>query len=67
MATPQRNYSRVTKKYGVKTLVWFEQHDSRESAFARERQIKKRNRVWKLELFEKSNPSWRDLGDEISI
>lgn len=29
-----------TKQYGVKTLVWFEEHSSRESAFARERQIK---------------------------
>ena len=55
-----------TKKYGVKDLVWFEVHESRESAFERERQIKKWNRVWKLELFEQSNPTWRDLGDEIS-
>jgi putative endonuclease len=30
-----------TKKYGVKLLVWYEAHDSRESAFRRERQIKK--------------------------
>ena len=30
-----------TKTYGVKFLVWFEQHESRESAFARERAIKK--------------------------
>jgi putative endonuclease len=33
----------------------------------RERQIKKWNRVWKLELIEKSNPSWRDLYEEIAI
>jgi putative endonuclease len=55
-----------TKRYGVKDLVWFEVHESRESAFARERQIKRWNRVWKLELIEKSNSGWRDLGDEIS-
>jgi putative endonuclease len=30
-----------TKKYGVKLLVWFEEHGSRESAFLRERQMKK--------------------------
>ena len=54
-----------TKKYGVKMLVWYELHDSRESAFSRERQIKKWNRVWKLELIEKANPGWRDLYDEI--
>jgi putative endonuclease len=56
-----------TKQHSVKTLIWYEAHESRESAFLRERQIKKWNRVWKLELIEKENPSWRDLGDEISM
>jgi len=55
-----------TKTYGVKTLVWHEIHESRETAFARERQIKKWNRAWKLEMIEKSNPSWRDLWDEVT-
>jgi putative endonuclease len=50
-----------TKKYGVKTLVWFEVHETRESAFRRERQIKKWNRKWKLELIENQNPQWHDL------
>jgi len=54
-------------RYGIKLLVWYEPHETRETAFARERQIKKWNRVWKLELIEKQNPSWRDLGDEVSI
>jgi len=42
-----------TRDYGVKTLVWHETHESRESGFSRERQIKKWKRVWKLELIEK--------------
>jgi putative endonuclease len=54
-----------TKQYGVKMLVWYEQHDSRESAFVRERQIKNWNRAWKLRLIEKMNPLWRDLYDDI--
>jgi putative endonuclease len=58
--------SGFTKDYGVKLLVWYEVHGSRESAFIRERQIKKWNRVWKLELIEKTNPGWRDLFDEIA-
>ncbi len=33
--------SGFTKKYGLKILVWVEEHDSRESAFLRERQMKK--------------------------
>jgi putative endonuclease len=39
-----------TRKYGVKLLVWFEQHESRETAFQRERQLKKWNRAWKVQL-----------------
>jgi putative endonuclease len=54
-----------TKKYGVKTLVWFEIHDDIEQAIMREKQIKKWNRKWKLELIEKANPEWRDIGDDI--
>jgi putative endonuclease len=54
-----------TKKYGVKTLVWYEIHESRESAFRRERQLKKWNRAWKLQLIERLNPSWRDLAHEL--
>lgn len=54
-----------TKRYGIKTLVWFEVHESRDSAFSREQQIKKWNRAWKLELIEKENAGWRDLWSEI--
>jgi putative endonuclease len=46
-------------------LVWYEQHESRESAFARERQMKKWNRAWKLKSIERVNPGWRDLWDEV--
>jgi putative endonuclease len=44
-----------TKAYGVNILVWFEEHPTRESAFARERAIKKWRRAWKIELIEKAN------------
>ena len=50
-----------TKKYGVDKLVWFELHESIESAIPREKAIKKWNRHWKLELIEKTNPEWIDL------
>jgi putative endonuclease len=55
-----------TKEYGVKALVWYELHETRESAFQRERRLKKWNRAWKLRLIERSNPQWRDLADEVS-
>jgi putative endonuclease len=54
-----------TRKYGVKTLVWYELHESRETAFQRERQLKKWNRAWKIELIERLNPNWRDLACEL--
>jgi putative endonuclease len=55
-----------TRQYGVKMLVWFEQHETRESALQRERQLKKWNRAWKLQLIERFNPSWKDLADELT-
>ena len=55
-----------TREYGAKTLVWYEQHESRESAFIRERQIKKWNPAWKLKIIEGMNPQWRDLWDDLN-
>ena len=54
-----------TKEYGIKLLVWYEQHENAESAITREKQIKKWNRAWKIRLIEKSNPYWNDLYPEI--
>jgi predicted GIY-YIG superfamily endonuclease len=45
-----------TKQYGVKILVWYEQHESREAALTRERQMKKWDRAWKLQAIEQMNP-----------
>lgn len=45
-----------TSRYGVKMLVYFEVHETAESAIVREKQIKKWNRAWKLNLIEQNNP-----------
>jgi putative endonuclease len=50
-----------TETYNVKMLVWFEQHQTMESAIRREKQIKKWRREWKLNLIEAAKPDWRDL------
>jgi putative endonuclease len=50
-----------TKRYGLKQLVYYESHEGPEEAITREKQLKKWNRAWKLELIEKSNPAWQDL------
>jgi putative endonuclease len=50
-----------SKKYGVKTLVYFEVLKDVEEAILREKRIKKWNRKWKINLIEKANPDWNDL------
>ena len=54
-----------TRKYNVKTLVYYEVHKNVESALTREKKIKRWRRSWKLELIENSNPGWRDLYEDI--
>jgi putative endonuclease len=55
-----------TKRYGVHNLVWYEPHETMESAIKREKSIKKWNRKWKLGLVEKSNPQWQDLSKDLN-
>jgi putative endonuclease len=50
-----------TRQHGVHVLVWYEIHETMESAIVREKTIKEWKRKWKLNLIERSNPEWRDL------
>ncbi|NIA07696.1 MAG: GIY-YIG nuclease family protein [Actinobacteria bacterium] len=54
-----------TNKYHVHQLVHYEQFNNAQVAIAREKQLKKWKRKWKLELIEESNPDWKDLYEEI--
>ncbi len=56
-----------THKYGVKTLVYYEVHESPEAAITRENQMKKWDRAWKIRIIEKSNPQWDDLYEQIVL
>ena len=53
-----------TYKYNVDKLVYFEEFDTYEAAFTRERRLKKWNREWKIKLIEQQNPEWKDLSAE---
>jgi putative endonuclease len=55
-----------TKRYGVDRLVWFEIYDDALNAIAREKEVKKWRRDWKIRLIEDSNPGWVDLYDGIA-
>ncbi|MCP4583358.1 MAG: GIY-YIG nuclease family protein [candidate division Zixibacteria bacterium] len=50
-----------SKKYNTDKLVYNEIHGDIKEAIIREKQMKKWNRQWKIELIEKSNPEWNDL------
>ena len=54
-----------TAKYHVDKLVYYEVYDDASSAICREKQLKKWNRAWKIQLIEQKNPLWRDQYDEI--
>jgi putative endonuclease len=55
-----------TAKYGVDRLVWFEAHETLESALLREKRIKDWKRAWKIQLLERDNPHWVDLYPQLS-
>ncbi|WP_416795685.1 GIY-YIG nuclease family protein [Ciceribacter azotifigens] len=54
-----------TSTYGLKRLVWYEEHQSIGTAIQREKSLKRWYRRWKIELIESLNPDWRDLYREL--
>jgi putative endonuclease len=60
-AHKQKYVDGFTKKYGVDKLVYSEIHKDVYEAITREKQLKKWNRQWKINLIEQTNPQWIDL------
>lgn len=54
-----------TSKYNLHKLVYFEVFDTIEQAIIREKQIKDVNRIEKVEMIRKFNPTFRDLYKQI--
>ncbi|MGE3145661.1 MAG: GIY-YIG nuclease family protein [Pseudorhodoplanes sp.] len=54
-----------TSRYDVTRLVWYECYDDPGNAIAREKEIKKWKREWKINLIERDNPHWEDLYPQI--
>ncbi len=61
----QNEVEGFTKQYHVHNLVYYEIHKDVNEALLREKQMKKWNRQWKINLIEKNNPQWVDLYKEI--
>jgi len=55
-----------TSTYGVTRLVYIEEYPTASEARARERNLKRWRRAWKLRPIDGFNPTWRDLADEIA-
>jgi putative endonuclease len=55
-----------TSRYHVHLLVWFECYDDPSTAIAREKEIKKWRRDWKINLVERTNPEWADLYETLA-
>ncbi len=56
-----------TARYGVKRLVWLEYAGDMDAAIAREKQLKRWRRAWKVNLIEAGNPEWHDLGEDLGF
>jgi putative endonuclease len=55
-----------TRRCHVHLLVWFECYDDPLTAIAREKEIKKWRREWKINLIESTNPEWLDLYETLA-
>ncbi len=55
----------LQKKYNVKNLAYYEETTDIHAALKREKQVKKWNRAWKIQLIEEKNPDWHDLAQEL--
>jgi putative endonuclease len=53
------------KKYGIKTLVYYEIHDEVNEAIKKEKLIKKWRRSIKYQAISRMNPLWEDLYEKI--
>lgn len=54
-----------TKRYGCKSLVWYEAFDDIQQARHREWQMKEWKRAWKIKLIEETNLEWHDLWSDL--
>lgn len=55
------NQKSFTSKYKCFKLVYFEEYQDIKEAIAREKQLKRWKRLWKINLIKKINPSFEDL------
>ena len=55
-----------TRRYGLKSLVYFEFFEDIRDAIQRERNLKHYSRAWKAGLIIEGNREWRDLYEDLA-
>ena len=55
----------LASKYQCKKLVYYEHYRDVRDAIARESQLKKWSRIKKVQLINRLNPRWEDLGADV--
>lgn len=58
--------SAFCRAYRVERLVYTERFEDISNAIRREKRLKKWLRRWKIELIERQNPRWEDLGERLN-
>ena len=56
-----------TRDHAIRTLVYFELHETQQQALTREKLLKRWRRQWKINLIESVNPDWRDVSNQIPL
>ncbi|WP_245760452.1 GIY-YIG nuclease family protein [Salegentibacter flavus] len=56
-----RNFKSFSGRYNLNKLVYYEKFKYPSLAIRREKQLKKWNRLWKVNLINDFNPDWEDL------
>jgi len=54
-----------TSRYNINKLVYYEVHETAESAISREKKLKGSSRARKVALVNTMNPQWQDLYEEL--
>ena len=55
-----------TKRYGLRRLIYVEEHPTIVDAIRREKAIKRWPRAWKVRVILAANPDWADLYETLA-
>ncbi len=60
-----KTFEGFSRRYSLDKIVYFEYSNDVNATVRREKQLKKWNRQWKINLIEEFNPDWKDLYENL--